>query len=464
MAIEVRVPRLPESVSDATLVTWHKKTGELVQRDETLVDLETDKVVLEVPAPQTGRLDKVLKQDGETVKSDEVIAVIEPDGARPEQSVGKPQDVPVPTPVSAPATEARTPERAEVRAAVETGSPQPAPQAPEPEAPAQEEAALPLSPAVRHLIQEHRLDPQQIKGTGRGGRLTKEDVVKHLGMGEPVGGQGGDARGSAGPPRAAGEALGEAAGETTGQTPAVPVTEAQELGRQRPERRVTMTRLRARIAERLVQAQHTAAILTTMNEVDMQAVMELRKRLRERFEQRYGVKLGIMSFFIKACVEALRHFPIVNASVDGNDIVYHDYYDIGIAVDSPRGLVVPVLRDTDRLSFAQIESGIAGFATKAKEGTLSIEDLSGGTFSISNGGVFGSLLSTPILNPPQSAILGMHKIEERPVVLQGEIRIRPMMYVALSYDHRIIDGRDAVRFLATVKELLEDPARLLLQV
>jgi 2-oxoglutarate dehydrogenase E2 component (dihydrolipoamide succinyltransferase) len=452
MSIEVRVPRLPESVSDATLVAWHKKAGEAVQRDETLVDLETDKVVLEVPAPQSGRLGQVLKKDGETVTSDEVIAVIESDGA--EQPVERTEAA------EASAGEARSaaPQQAPPAAAAPSASPQPA-------AAVNEEAVPPLSPAVRRLVSEHRLDPHQIAGTGRGGRLTKEDVLKHLGIselkGEQASARGGEQAAVAAPAPAPRPTPGR---EAAREAPAAPITEARDLGRQRAERRAPMTRLRARIAERLVQAQQTAAILTTFNEIDMQAVMDLRKRLRERFEQQHGVRLGFMSFFVKACAEALRRFPVVNASVDGNDIVYHDYCDIGIAVDSPRGLVVPVLRDADRLSFAAVEAGIAEFAARAKEGSLSIEELTGGTFSITNGGVFGSLLSTPILNPPQSAILGMHKTEERPMVVQGEVRIRPMMYVALSYDHRIIDGRDAVRFLVVVKELLEDPARLLLQV
>jgi 2-oxoglutarate dehydrogenase E2 component (dihydrolipoamide succinyltransferase) len=312
---------------------------------------------------------------------------------------------------------------------------------------AETKAAPPLPPSVRRLLAEHQLEARDIPASGRGGRLTKEDILKYLQRRQEHG-----APGEEEPVVVPGGAVERA------------LRQAPQVPGERPTRRVPMTRLRARIAERLVQAQQNAAILTTINEIDMQAVTELRRLHREEFERRHKVKLGLMGFFVKACVEALRRFPVVNASVDGNDILYHDYYDIGIAVDSERGLVVPVLRDADRLTFASIESDIAAFAQRAREGTLTIEDLTGGTFTISNGGVFGSLLSTPILNPPQSAIVGMHKIEERPVVLHGDIRVRPMMYVALSYDHRIVDGRDAVRFLVTVKDLLEDPVRLLLEV
>lgn len=409
--IEVRVPQLPESVADATLSTWHKKPGEIVQRSENLVDLETDKVVLELPSPEGGVLSRILKGDGETVVSDEVIAVIEPRKT---------------------AAPAATPREAEPAPALRAAA--------EPE---EEER---LTPAVRRLLAEHGLDPARITGTGRGGRITKEDVLRYLAERET--------------PRAA--------PPETAPAPGMPAPQPEARGPavkgERVERRVAMTRLRARIAERLLQAQQTTASLTTFNEVNMQAVMDLRRRHRERFEEKHGVKLGFMSFFIKASVEALRRFPVVNAFIDGQDIVYHDYYDIGIAVSAPRGLVVPILRDAQRLSFAEIERGIAEFSRKARAGSLSIEELMGGTFTISNGGIFGSLLSTPILNPPQSAILGMHKIEDRPVVEDGEIRIRPMMYVALSYDHRLIDGREAVLFLATIKECLEDPARLLLEV
>lgn len=406
--IEVRVPQLPESVADATLSAWHKKPGELVRRDENLVDLETDKVVLEIPSPEGGVLSRILKSDGETVVSDEVIAVIEP------RRIAA---------VAAPPAEAAEP------------APAPPAAAPEPE-------EGPLSPAVRRLLAEHGLSPDQITGTGRNGRITKEDVLQYIAERESA----------AAPEQAA------------GGTPPDPMATVHATPQERSERRTPMTRLRARIAERLLQAQQSTASLTTFNEVNMHAVMELRRRYREQFEARHGVKLGMMSFFVKASIEALRRFPVVNAFIEGQDIVYHDYCDIGIAVSAPRGLVVPVLRDAQRMSFADIERGIAEFGRKARDGSLSIDELMGGTFTISNGGIFGSLLSTPILNPPQSAILGMHKIEDRPVVEDGEIRIRPMMYLALTYDHRLIDGREAVQFLATIKECLEDPARLLLEV
>jgi 2-oxoglutarate dehydrogenase E2 component (dihydrolipoamide succinyltransferase) len=440
MPIEVRVPPLPESVSDATLVAWHKKAGDSVQRDETLVDLETDKVVLEVSAPRSGVLRQVLRQDGEKVTGEELIALIDTeethtqtlgtsgDAAHPEADVQ--QDEPaVQIAEAGGGSRAPTMLRAPAAAAAET------------------KAAPPLPPSVRRLLAEHQLEARDIPASGRGGRLTKEDILKYLQRRQEQG-----APGEEEPVVVPGGAVERA------------LRQAPQVPGERPTRRVPMTRLRARIAERLVQAQQNAAILTTINEIDMQAVTELRRLHREEFERRHKVKLGLMGFFVKACVEALRRFPVVNASVDGSDILYHDYYDIGIAVDSERGLVVPVLRDADRLTFASIESDIAAFAQRAREGTLTIEDLTGGTFTISNGGVFGSLLSTPILNPPQSAIVGMHKIEERPVVLHGDIRVRPMMYVALSYDHRIVDGRDAVRFLVTVKDLLEDPVRLLLEV
>jgi 2-oxoglutarate dehydrogenase E2 component (dihydrolipoamide succinyltransferase) len=438
MPIEVRAPTLPESVADATLVNWHKKAGDPVNRDENLVDLETDKVVLEVPAPQAGVLREVLKGEGETVVSQELIAVIEPQSAAKEGANGGERAVAAEPP---PQAAQPSPEVAEM-ASDEEATPA--------------EAEPPLSPAVRRLIAEHHLDPHQIPASGRGGRLTKEDVLKHLEQAQA--------------PELSLKSTGSPAEKQTGK-PAAEVPDisphpslAARPAAARPERRAPMTRLRARIAERLVQTQHTAAILTTMNEINMQAVMDLRRKYREAFEKSHGVRLGIMSFFVRACVEALRRFPVVNAAVDGADIVYHDYYDIGIAVDSPRGLVVPVLRDADRLGFAEVEKGIAVFGRKAREGSLSLGDLSGGTFTITNGGVFGSLISTPILNPPQSAILGMHKIQDRPVVEEGQIRARPMMYVALSYDHRIIDGRDAVQFLVAVKEALEEPARLLLQL
>jgi len=404
MSIELRVPPLPESVSDATVLNWHKQVGDRVDRDETLVDLETDKVVLEVPAPENGVLKEIHVQDGDTVKADTVLAIIDDKTVK-----------------STPTSPSKTPSK----------------QAQEPPSDqATETDATQLSPGVRVLIKEHGLDPTQIKGTGKRGRILKSDVEAYL---EEQSG----------------------AETTTRESEPVQPTMPEQV---RNEERVPMTRLRRRVAERLVEAQHNAAILTTFNEVNLQAITELRSRLRERFENQHEVKLGFMSFFVKAAVEALKAFPIVNASVDGDDIIYHGYFDIGIAVSSPRGLVVPVLRDADLMSFAEIEKQIRAFGIKAKEGSLSYEDLSGGTFSITNGGVFGSMLSTPILNPPQSAILGMHAIQQRPVVNDGEIVIRPMMYLALSYDHRIIDGRDAVRFLVNIKEYLEDPARLLLAI
>lgn len=404
---EVLVPALPESVADATVLTWHKKPGDPVKKDENLVDLETDKVVLEVPAPADGQLIEVLVGEGATVTAATVLARIGAAGAAPA------------APPSAPAT----------------GGPAPSQPTPAGEAV--------LAPAARRLVKELDLNPAEIAGSGKGGRIHKADVVAHL-----------DQREASAPVVDA---------ETAARSLA---TQAPALGGEagRPEQRVAMTRLRARVAERLVQAQQTAAILTTFNEVDMQPVMDLRNKYKESFEKVHTVRMGFMSFFVKAAVEALRRFPIMNASVDGSDIIYHGYYDIGIAVSSPRGLVVPILRNCDRLSMADIEQGIAEFGRKAKEGSLSFEDLTGGTFSITNGGVFGSLLSTPILNPPQSAILGMHKIQERPMVVKGQIVARPMMYLALSYDHRIIDGRDAVQFLVTIKDMVEDPSRLLLGV
>jgi 2-oxoglutarate dehydrogenase E2 component (dihydrolipoamide succinyltransferase) len=405
MTIEVRVPQLPESVADATLVAWHKKPGDAVSRDENLVDLETDKVVLEVPAPAAGVIKELKAQNGATVTSGQLLALLEEGAAAT---------------AAAPAKAATA--KAEVAAK---------PAAAQPEATATKAGGDKLAPSVRRLVEEHKLDAGAIPGSGRDGRITKGDVLAHMA-----------------PKPAA----------TTAAAPA-----AAPAGT-RAERRVPMTRLRARIAERLVQAQSTAAMLTTFNEVDLRAVNELRAKYKERFEKEHGARLGFMSFFVKACVEALRKFPVVNASVDGNDIVYHEYYDVGVAVSTDRGLVVPVLRDADALSFAEIEKSVLAYATKAREGSLTIEEITGGTFTITNGGVFGSLLSTPILNMPQSAILGMHKIQERPVVVDGQVVVRPMMYLALSYDHRIVDGRDSVQFLVAVKEALEDPARLLLQV
>jgi len=403
---EILVPALPESIADATVLAWHKKPGEMVTKDENLVDLETDKVVLEVPAPADGVLAEVLMAEGEVVKASTVLGRI---GAAGSAALASP-----PTPAQASAAPAVSPEPA---------------------------ADPLLAPAARRLVKELDLNAAEIPGSGKDGRIHKSDVLAHL-----------DQR----------EASATAADAESAARDAQAPSLSGEAGR--PEQRVAMTRLRARVAERLVQAQQTAAILTTFNEVDMQPIMDLRNKYKDLFEKTHTVRLGFMSFFVKAAVEALRRFPIINASVDGADIIYHGYYDIGIAVSSPRGLVVPILRNCDQLTLADLEQGTADFGRKAKDGTLSFEDLTGGTFSITNGGVFGSLLSTPILNPPQSAILGMHKIQERPMVVNGQILARPMMYLALSYDHRIIDGRDAVQFLVAIKDVLEDPARLLLRI
>ncbi len=399
MAIEIRVPTLPESVTDATVLGWHKKTGEQVRRDENLLDLETDKVVLEVPAPADGVLSRILAEEGQLVEADDVLALLEP-GSAPKSA----NTTPIADPKSISSNDGPV-----------------------------------LTPAVRRLVKELKLDPHKITGTGKDGRILKSDVMTYL-----------DRQSSNKDPDA----------ETVAASLSTPEAETGH----RTEQRAPMSRLRARIAERLLEAQHNAAILTTFNEVDLQAVSDLRQRYREDFEKKHAVRLGFMSFFVKACVEALKRFPLLNASVDGRDIIYHGYYDIGIAVGSPRGLVVPILRDADQLSFAQTEKNIREFGVKAREGNLSYEELSGGTFTISNGGVYGSMLSTPILNPPQSGILGMHNIMQRPVVVDGEITVRPMMYLALSYDHRIVDGKDAVQFLVTIKQLLEDPGRLLLDI
>jgi 2-oxoglutarate dehydrogenase E2 component (dihydrolipoamide succinyltransferase) len=410
MSTEVRVPTLPESVSDATVLTWHKQPGEAIARDENLVDLETDKVVLEVPSPVAGILRELKVEEGAVVTADELLAVVEAGATAPGPSTEPPTSPE--KPAEAPA------EPAPVAAAESADS-----------------GDQVLTPAVRRLVKEMNIDAGKINGTGKNGRILKSDVMAFL-----------DKQSSSDDPdlRAAAAPLG-----------------ASDV---RQEKRVPMTRLRSRIAERLLEAQQNAAILTTFNEVNLKASMDLRARHKDAFEKAYDVRLGFMSFFVKAAVEALKKFPVVNASVDGTDIVYHNFFDIGVAVGSPRGLVVPILRDVDQMSFAQVEDTIRSFGQKAKEGSLSYEELTGGTFTVSNGGVFGSMLSTPILNPPQSAILGMHNIVDRPVVENGEIVIRPMMYLALSYDHRIIDGREAVQFLVTIKQCMEDPARMLLGI
>ena len=402
MSIEVKVPVLPESVADATIAAWHKKIGDKVTRDDNLVDLETDKVVLEVPAPADGILEEILFQVGDTVGSGQLLAKI---------SEG--------TSIAAPAK----PEKSMSEQPVDVN----------------EDAST--SPVVRRMLAEHDLQPGQIQGSGKEGRITKEDVIKFIEA----------QRGKTAKP----------ATENIKEQKIAPIA---AFAGAREERRVPMTRLRAKIAERLVQAQHNAAMLTTFNEVNLKAVMDMRAQYKDNFEKKHGVKLGFMSFFTKAVVESLKRFPAVNASIDGQDVVYHGFYDVGIAVSTERGLVVPVIRDADQMSMAEIELAINEAATKARLGKLSMEEMQGGTFTITNGGVFGSLLATPIINPPQTGILGMHKIEDRPVVEKGEIVIRPMMYVALSYDHRLIDGKDSVQFLVSVKELLEDPARLLLNI
>jgi len=387
MTIQVTVPVLPESVEDATIASWHKQPGDTIRRDENLVDLETDKVVLEVPAPVDGTVLEILASEGDTVNSDQVIAVIK-EGAVAETAATEPEPASDEKPVKDEAPAAQVAKTAD--------SPR-------------------LSPAARRVAEEEKVDPASLEGTGRGGRVTKGDVINFV-----------------------------------------------KGGASRQEERVKMTRLRSRIAERMKEAQNTAAILTSFNEVDLKAVMDLRRKYQDLFTQQHGIKLGLMSFFVKACCEALRKYPVVNASLDGDDIVYHNFQDIGIAVSTDRGLMVPVLRNAENMSLAEIELAIAHFAQKARDGSITLEDLQGGTFSITNGGVFGSLVSTPLLNPPQSAILGMHTIKERPVVVDGEIVARPMMYLAISYDHRLIDGKDAVQFLVAVKESLEDPARFLL--
>ena len=424
MTIEVKVPQLPESVADATLITWHKSPGDQVSRDENLVDLETDKVVLEVPAPASGVLKEIRIADGTTVTSGEILALLEEGEATVEAKAPPAADTTSTAPPQAQESQAQDSQAKDSQAEAGEGEDK------------RGGSADKLSPAVRRLVEEHSLDASRIPGSGRDGRITKADVMQFL--------QAGDK-----PDTAAQE------GKSAAPLPAAG---------SRGERRVAMTRLRTRIADRMVEAQQAAAMLTSFNEVDLSEVMRLRKQYRDSFEKKYGARIGYMSFFVKAAIEALRKFPVVNASVEGSDIIYHDYHDVGIAVSTERGLLVPVLRNAEALSFADIEKSIIDYATRARDGQIQIGEITGGTFTITNGGVFGSLMSTPIINPPQSAILGMHKIQERPMVVDGEIRIRPMMYIALTYDHRIIDGREAVQFLVSVKESLEDPARLLIQV
>ncbi|TNF32926.1 MAG: 2-oxoglutarate dehydrogenase complex dihydrolipoyllysine-residue succinyltransferase [Gammaproteobacteria bacterium] len=406
MSIDVKVPSLPESVADATVVNWHKKAGDAVKRDEALVEVETDKVVLEVPAPADGVLEEIVEQEGSTVVANQLLARINSTSAGSSVTTAQ--------------KDSHTAEDKQVEAII--------------------------TPSANKLIVENKLDASQITGSGRDGRVLKEDVLQYL--------QERDNK-----PQPQPQPQVSANTKPMAEAPVI-----ESVVGERNERRVPMTRLRARIAERLVEAQQTAAILTTFNEVNMQPVMDLRKKYQDKFEKEYGIKLGFMSFFVKAAIEALKRFPAVNASIDGNDIVYHGYFDIGVAVSSPRGLVVPVVRDADQLNLAEIEKVIADFVEKAKNNNLAMEDITGGTFTLSNGGVFGSLLSTPILNPPQSGILGMHKIQQRPVVEDGAIVARPMMYLALSYDHRIIDGREAVQFLVALKDCIEDPARMIIGV
>jgi len=406
MTVEILVPSLPESVSDATLATWHKQLGDFVNKDDNLVDLETDKIVLEVPSPESGILTKILQQDGAIVVTGDVLAVLE------------------------------------IKALDETESN--ANETEESDQSATED--MPLSPAVRRILQENNIDPHELHGSGKKGRLTKADVQEYIDNQQKK------------------EVKVTKVETVKIETPSTPVSGPAVSSNFRPEQRVPMTRLRAKVAERLLQAQQNAAMLTTFNEVNMQSVINLRNQYKDRFLQKHEIKLGFMSFFIKASIEALKKYPAINASIDGNDIIYHGYYDMGIAVSTDRGLIVPVIKDADQLDFAGIEKSIFDYGTKAKDGSLSYEDLTGGTFTITNGGIFGSMLSTPILNPPQCAILGMHAIRERAVVENGEIVIRPIMYLALSYDHRLVDGKEAVQFLVTVKECLESPAHLLLNI
>lgn len=417
MSTDIKAPTFPESVQDGTIATWHKQPGEAVSRDELIVDIETDKVVLEVVAPADGALSEVLKNEGDTVLSNEVIATFEA-GAGGSAKADTSSD------------------SSEASAEPKEASAEPKQQAGASEG--AESGDKILSPAARKMADENNLDPASIKGTGKDGRVTKEDVLNHV--------KSADAKPASSAPTAA------------ASVPAAPEGE-------RVEKRVPMTRLRKRIAERLLEATSTTAMLTTFNEVDMGPVMELRKQYKDKFEKSHnGTRLGFMGFFVKAATEALKRFPAVNASLDDNDVVYHGYQDIGVAVSTEKGLVVPVLRSTENMSIADVESTVRDFGLRARDGKLGIDEMTGGTFTITNGGVFGSLLSTPILNLPQTAILGMHKIQERPMAVNGEVKIRPMMYLALSYDHRLIDGKEAVQFLVAIKDLLEDPARILLEI
>lgn len=435
MATEVKVPELPESVSEATVGEWQKKQGDAVERDENLLDLETDKVVLEVPAVAAGKLAEIKAEAGDTVQAGDVLAVIE-EGAAGDSGGDEAEDDTAEQQTEAASSEAPAAESKDDGAAGESSS---------------DDAVA--SPAAGKLMEENDLAARDVKGTGKDGRITKADVQKAI--------EGQSSSGSTG--RSGGASRDSGADEE----PATEQADRQALGDVSPERveqRVPMTRIRQRIAERLLDVSQNTAMLTTFNEVDMKAVMDVRAQYKEKFEQEHDVRLGFMSFFVKAVVEALKRYPVVNASIDEGDIVYHGYYDIGVAVSSPRGLLVPVLRDADQLSYAQVESTIRDFGKRGQDGKITMDEMTGGTFTITNGGVFGSLLSTPIINPPQGAILGMHATNDKPVVRNGEIVIRPMMMLAVSYDHRLIDGRDAVLFLRTIKELLEDPARLLLQV
>ncbi|MEZ8103753.1 2-oxoglutarate dehydrogenase complex dihydrolipoyllysine-residue succinyltransferase [Vibrio cortegadensis] len=401
MTIEILVPDLPESVADATVATWHKKPGEAVARDEVIVDIETDKVVLEVPAPEAGVLEAIIEEEGATVLSKQLIARIKPGAVAGEPTTDTAED-----------TESSPDKRHKATLT--------------------EESNDALSPAVRRLFGEHGLEASQVKGTGVGGRITREDIDAHLAAAKSA--------------------------------PVVAAPEVEAPAAARTQKRVPMTRLRKTVANRLLEAKNSTAMLTTFNEVNMKPIMDLRKQYKDQFEERHGTRLGFMSFYVKAVTEALKRYPEVNASIDGDDIVYHNYFDISMAVSTPRGLVTPVLKDCDTLDFADIEKGIKELAIKGRDGKLTVDEIMGGNFTITNGGVFGSLMSTPIINPPQAAILGMHKIQERPMAVDGKVEILPMMYLALSYDHRLIDGRESVGFLVTIKELLEDPARLLLNV